>query len=109
MVLELVEEIVKILVAKPLGKTSAKLTYSQRARGRVEWDMDKCDLCEDCMRVCPSSAVEVKPDEKIIVYKPYLCIYCHRCVEACMPGAIKGLNEPAEPISEKKDTIYKGK
>ncbi len=109
MVLELIEVIVRDLMSKSKKQQTSKRKYFDRTRGRVEWDMEKCDFCQDCQRVCPANAVEVKPDENTIIYKPYQCIYCHRCVESCMPNAIKALNEPAEPTDEKKDTIYKKK
>jgi formate hydrogenlyase subunit 6/NADH:ubiquinone oxidoreductase subunit I len=103
-----------VTVLKNLFSSSATLKYPYvkrtlppKIRGQIKWDMKKCDFCQDCMRVCPSFAIEVKPEEKVVIYMPYRCIFCHRCVDACMPEAITTINAPAELIHEKKDVLNK--
>ena len=57
-------------------------------RGNICFDMDKCDFCLDCERVCPSMSIKVYLEDKKIEYHPFSCMYCHLCVRACMQRAI---------------------
>lgn len=57
-------------------------------RGSIHFDTSKCDLCGDCSRVCPSSAIEVSLGNRQITYDPFKCIYCGTCVETCLQQAI---------------------
>ena len=57
-------------------------------RGRIYWDVNKCDLCGDCARVCPADAIEVGLENRQITYDPFKCIYCGTCVQTCLPRAI---------------------
>ncbi len=57
-------------------------------KGRIDFDADRCDLCGDCARVCPSLAIEVTLESRQITYDPFKCIYCATCVEICLPRAI---------------------
>jgi len=66
-------------------------------RGKISFDLDRCDQCQDCERVCPASAIKVFPDQKMIEYNPFKCIYCHLCVENCMQRAIKAEPSPRSP------------
>ncbi len=57
-------------------------------KGRIYFDSNKCDLCGDCARICPSRAIEVSLANRQITYDPFKCIYCSDCVQACLPRAI---------------------
>jgi ech hydrogenase subunit F len=87
---EMLKEILKNLFSKP---ATVLYPFEQpeplpNTRGEVEFDMTRCDQCQDCQRVCPSGAITVYPDEKKIEYEPYKCMYCHLCIENCMQEAI---------------------
>ena len=58
------------------------------ARGKIHFDMEKCDLCAACARVCPANAIIVDKKGKIVEYDPFACIYCGNCVDSCPRKAI---------------------
>lgn len=64
-------------------------------RGEIQFDMRKCDQCQDCERLCPSAAITVDVENKQITWDPYKCIYCHLCVRSCLHKAIS----PKENLS----------
>ncbi|MCS7103535.1 MAG: 4Fe-4S binding protein [Candidatus Korarchaeum sp.] len=78
-------------------------------RGRIDFDMEKCDLCQDCERVCPSVAIKVDPEAGVIIYDPFKCIYCHECVQTCMQRAISKDSKYTEPAYVKEVKYYKKK
>ena len=57
-------------------------------RGKVRWDGNKCDLCNDCARLCPSGAITVDVPSRQVRYDPLKCIYCANCVDVCLQQAI---------------------
>ncbi|MBW4596185.1 MAG: NAD(P)H-quinone oxidoreductase subunit I [Brasilonema angustatum HA4187-MV1] len=69
-----------------------KLIPSERFRGRIHFEFDKCIACEVCVRVCPINLPVVdwdfdKPTKKKKL-KHYsidfgVCIFCGNCVEFC--------------------------
>ncbi|AQU03180.1 hydrogenase [Dehalococcoides mccartyi] len=58
------------------------------SRGNITWDAGRCDMCNDCARVCPARAITLKPEKHIIEYDPLKCIYCGTCAETCLQHAI---------------------
>ena len=78
----------------------------QGTRGRIKFDITKCDYCLDCERVCPPAAITVCLETKKIVYDPFRCIYCHLCVQNCMQGAIKPDETPRKPEFEKAVDVF---
>jgi ech hydrogenase subunit F len=70
-------------------------------RGKVYWDVSKCDLCGDCARACPSQAIEVNVEKKEITYDPFKCIYCGTCVQTCLPRAINQDKHYTKPATAK--------
>lgn len=53
----------------------------------VEVDRRKCNLCENCISVCPKNIFK-KEKDKIILQNVEDCILCHECVKKCDPEAI---------------------
>ena len=69
-------------------------------------DTDKCDACEECLRVCPERVFEVAPDDygkrvarvrdEVVTKVSYVCpgprgCYASidtNCQRVCQPGAI---------------------
>jgi Fe-S-cluster-containing hydrogenase component 2 len=46
-----------------------------------------CNLCKDCEKICPSSAIIIK--NKDISINAELCMQCNLCVNVCKKDAIK--------------------
>lgn len=96
------------------GPATRRYPYEKRepfkdARGKVSWDMAKCDLCHDCERLCPVMAIVVDEENKRITYDPFLCIYCRTCAEGCFHGAILCSLEYKSPDTEKTKEVYEKK
>lgn len=69
-----------------------KLIPSERFRGRIHFEFDKCISCEVCVRVCPIDLPVVdwafNPELKKKELYSYsidfgVCIFCANCVEFC--------------------------
>jgi NAD(P)H-quinone oxidoreductase subunit I len=69
-----------------------KLIPSERFRGRIHFEFDKCISCEVCVRVCPINLPvvdwEFNKETKKKKLKHYsidfgVCIFCGNCVEFC--------------------------
>jgi ech hydrogenase subunit F len=75
-------------------------------RGRVWFDLWRCDYCQDCERICPPAAITVYPEARKIVYDPFRCIYCHQCVQNCMQGAIKPDETPRKAEYDKVVDVF---
>lgn len=54
----------------------------------IEIDNDKCDLCEECIDICPQDIL-VKEDDELVVNDIESCTICNSCVETCETGALK--------------------
>nr|YP_009531796.1 18 kDa subunit of NADH-plastoquinone oxidoreductase [Leiosporoceros dussii]AXZ70893.1 18 kDa subunit of NADH-plastoquinone oxidoreductase [Leiosporoceros dussii] len=82
-----------------------KLIPSERFRGRIHFEFDKCIACEVCVRVCPINLPvvdwEFKKEIKKKQLKSYsidfgVCIFCGNCVEYC-PTNCLSMTEEYEP------------
>lgn len=47
-----------------------------------------CKLCRKCEEICPSGAIALVRDSKIIAVDRKRCIDCQRCMDACPENAI---------------------
>ncbi|MBD2359678.1 NAD(P)H-quinone oxidoreductase subunit I [Anabaena minutissima FACHB-250] len=79
-----------------------KLIPSERFRGRIHFEFDKCISCEVCVRVCPINlpVVDWEFDQatKKKKLKHYsidfgVCIFCGNCVEYCPTNCISFTEE----------------
>lgn len=50
-------------------------------------DLEKCDLCNECIKECPMGNFS-KPNEKIIFDSSRSCILCGHCIAVCQKNAI---------------------
>ena len=71
-----------------------KLITSERFRGRIHFEFDKCIACEVCVRVCPIDLPVVDWKLETDIRKKRLlnysidfgiCIFCGNCIEYCPP------------------------
>lgn len=49
--------------------------------------IERCTGCGQCVRYCPTKAVEMQGSLPVIV-RPADCAYCGLCEESCPTGAI---------------------
>ncbi len=52
-------------------------------RGKIIYDREKCNGCRLCIKVCPSNAIEYKPNEKKIKIYLARCTFCSQCNDVC--------------------------
>lgn len=79
-----------------------KLIPSERFRGRIHYEFDKCIACEVCVRVCPINLPvvdwEFEKTSKKKKLKHYsidfgVCIFCGNCVEYCPTNCLSMTEE----------------
>lgn len=79
-----------------------KLIPSERFRGRIHFEFDKCISCEVCVRVCPINLPvvdwEFDRDTKKKKLNHYsidfgVCIFCGNCVEYCPTNCLSMTEE----------------
>ena len=55
-------------------------------------DFEACTACDECVRVCPTAALQTErgtPERKRLSLSYGLCIQCRECALACPQGAIR--------------------
>ncbi len=79
-----------------------KLIPSERYRGRIHYEFDKCIACEVCVRVCPINLPVVdwvmNKEAKKKELRNYsidfgVCIFCGNCVEYCPTNCLSMTEE----------------
>ena len=79
-----------------------KLIPSERFRGRIHFEFDKCIACEVCVRVCPINLPVVDWEMNKSIKKKELksysidfgvCIFCANCVEYCPTNCLSVTEE----------------
>ncbi|MGE5660083.1 MAG: NAD(P)H-quinone oxidoreductase subunit I [Actinomycetota bacterium] len=79
-----------------------KLIPSERFRGRIHFEFDKCIACEVCVRVCPINLPVVDWEFNQATKKKQLkhysidfgvCIFCGNCVEYCPTNCLSFTEE----------------
>lgn len=61
-------------------------SYGPSFKGQPIVDMKKCTQCRECVKNCPTSAIQI--DNKRLTFDLGLCIYCGECAKVCSPKAI---------------------
>jgi formate hydrogenlyase subunit 6/NADH:ubiquinone oxidoreductase subunit I len=62
-------------------------------RGKIQYDKEKCIGCQLCIKVCPSGAIEFKPEEKKIKIYLARCTFCSQCNDICPVNCLSMSNE----------------
>jgi NAD(P)H-quinone oxidoreductase subunit I len=79
-----------------------KLIPSERYRGRIHYELDKCISCEVCVRVCPINLPVVdwvmnkttkKKELRNYSIDFGVCIFCGNCVEYCPTNCLSMTEE----------------
>ncbi|MBE3591387.1 MAG: 4Fe-4S dicluster domain-containing protein [Thermoanaerobacter sp.] len=108
--LDMLKNVVSNLTHKPVTRKYPfeKREPFEKARGRIENDIDKCILCGICQRVCPSNCIQVNRKEGRWAFQPFECIICGACVESCPTKSLTMAKE-YRPISNEKYEIVQKK
>ncbi|MCL1467442.1 NAD(P)H-quinone oxidoreductase subunit I [Argonema galeatum] len=92
-----------------------KLIPSERFRGRIHFEFDKCISCEVCVRVCPINLPvvdwEFNKETKKKQLKHYsidfgVCIFCGNCVEFCPTNCLSMTEEYELSTYERHELNY---
>jgi NAD(P)H-quinone oxidoreductase subunit I len=92
-----------------------KLIPSERFRGRIHFEFDKCISCEVCVRVCPIYLPvvdwEFNKETKKKQLKHYsidfgVCIFCGNCVEYCPTNCLSMTEEYELAAYERHELNY---
>lgn len=92
-----------------------KLIPSERFRGRIHFEFDKCIACEVCVRVCPINLPvvdwEFNKEAKKKELKHYsidfgVCIFCGNCVEYCPTNCLSMTEEYELASYDRHDLNY---
>ncbi len=76
-------------------------------RGTLSHDAERCDLCGDCVRLCPARALELDEAAKKLSYNPFRCIYCLVCADSCQHGAVTALPAHEVPAPQPQMRMWK--
>ncbi len=90
-----------------------------RFRGIQHFDPEKCIVCNQCARICPTNCIQLTgkphpdPDKKGKVIDTYdinfeICILCDLCTEVCPTEAIVMTNN-FELAAYSRDELFKDK
>ncbi len=91
-----------------------KIVQPGRFRGIHYLDVDKCIVCNQCVRICPTNCISLTgkpnpdPEKKGKVLDTYdinfnLCILCDLCTEVCPTDAIQMTNNFELAVYNKKN------
>lgn len=96
-----------------------EVPQAERFRGIQHLDAEKCIVCNQCVRVCPTNCISLTgkpnpdPEKKGKVLDTYninfeICLLCDLCTEVCPTDAIKMTNN-FELAEYSRDNLYKDK
>ncbi len=80
-------------LAQAKAASSRALTFLSKnsilAEGTIsEVDVSKCSGCGFCVDVCAYAALEIDPEEQVVIVNDALCKGCGACVASCRSGAL---------------------
>lgn len=92
-----------------------KPTMTARFRGLVDLHPEKCIACFQCVKICPTAALQleatINPETRkkfpgVFTYNEELCCFCGLCQEVC-PTAAMYLNQCYEVAYYRHDDLAK--
>lgn len=80
---------------------------SEKRRGKLIVDPEKCQQCDTCISVCPVNAIGLltENNETKLVFDYAKCMYCGLCVESCPDGAITHSLNMKESVRDSHDLL----
>jgi len=57
--------------------------FTEKSRGHIGINIDKCIFCGLCSRRCPAQALKVNKEQKSWEIDTSRCVICNFCVEIC--------------------------
>ena len=96
------------LLSKPatINYPAEPREYTERTRGHVENDMDKCILCGLCQMKCPTGAITVNKQDRTWSIGPFSCIQCRSCVDQCPKKSLSMERHYQEPGVKKIEKTF---
>jgi uncharacterized Fe-S center protein len=80
--------------------------HAHHTEGEITWDKEKCELCNQCVEICPLDACNFQ--NELFYYNQKKCWRCGRCVRVCPEGSLhmpmdedrfhRGLAESAKAV-----------
>jgi len=85
-----------------------KLKPTERYRGRVVLNIDRCIGCKSCVNICPNKALGMVEfgEKKVPQYDAGRCCLCNLCVEICPTIALSMGYEVEYSEYTRKGLIY---
>jgi hydrogenase-4 component H len=81
------------------------------AKGRPSLDVDCCDGNGACQTACPTTAIVLgtpRPEGGRSFTLDYgACVFCGRCAEACLPGALNMTGDYALAVLRRDDLVLR--
>jgi len=81
---------------KAVGEGKAKMNppveVPPNFRGQIQYDKESCIGCKLCIKVCPTGAIEFKPEEKKIKIYLARCCFCSQCNDICPKNSLSMSN-----------------
>jgi len=70
-------------VGKGEAKINPPIETPEGFRGRLSYEKDKCIGCKQCIKVCPTEALEFDEKTRKIKHHVARCCFCSQCVDIC--------------------------
>jgi len=71
------------------AKINPPIPTPPKFRGRLAYNRAKCIMCRQCVRVCPTAALEVDEKGNRIKHHVSRCCFCGQCVDICPVKALE--------------------
>ncbi|MBM4447649.1 MAG: 4Fe-4S dicluster domain-containing protein [Chloroflexi bacterium] len=70
-------------VAKQQVALNPPVAVPPQFRGKIAYDRENCTGCQQCVKICPTRAIEFLPEERKIKIFVSRCCFCAQCVDVC--------------------------
>jgi formate hydrogenlyase subunit 6/NADH:ubiquinone oxidoreductase subunit I len=62
-------------------------------RGKIVYDRENCIGCQQCVKICPTRAIEWLAEEKKVKVFMTRCCFCGQCVDVCPVNTLAQTDE----------------